>query len=236
MKIARRAMRRGVSAWGSVAQRPSLVGVETPPPRSEHDTPPRTASPLSISTVVLPPRGYRSRAFARNFHPHHQLHLASYRAKLARFVYTCSLLFEDSLVTVWWCARAHAISPRSVMRFRSPFGSTRVEVRVASAFAPAPALNHAATAFAFVFAFAFAFASLLKPPPPRLGNDRRAKGDCPSQCRSRAVIGCTAFWNSFSLRPFKLLLAQSLSYFFRRMCSIQKTDSVSRFFAHGNEF
>lgn len=69
MKIARRAMRRGVSVWGSVAQRPSLVGVETPPPSSEHDTPPRTASLLSISTVVLPPRGYRSRAFARNFIP-----------------------------------------------------------------------------------------------------------------------------------------------------------------------
>lgn len=69
MKIARRAMRRGVSAWGSAAQRPSFVGVETPPPRSEHDTPPRTASLLSISTVVLPPRGYRSRASLAIFIP-----------------------------------------------------------------------------------------------------------------------------------------------------------------------
>lgn len=134
------------------------------------------------------------------------------------------------------CARARDFSEiRDAVSFALRLDSGRGS-RVASAFAPAPALNHAATAFAFVFAFAFAFASLLKPPPPRLGNDRRAKGDCPSQCRSRAVIGCTAFWNSFSLRPFKLLLAQSLSYFFRRMCSIQKTDSVSRFFAHGNEF
>lgn len=125
--------------------------------------------------------------------------------------------------------RARTISPRSVVRDAVSF-ALRLDSgrgsRVASAFAPAPALNHAATAFAFVFAFAFAFASLLKPPPPRLGNDRRAKGDCPSQCRSRAVIGCTAFWNSFSLRPFKLL-AQSLSYFSTNVFESEQTFRVS---------
>lgn len=129
------------------------------------------------------------------------------------------------------CARARDFSEiRDAVSFALRLDSGRGS-RVASAFAPAPALNHAATAFAFVFAFAFAFASLLKPPPPRLGNDRRAKGDCPSQCRSRAVIGCTAFWNSFSLRPFKLPCPKFVLFLGEY---VQYRADVSRFFAYGD--
>lgn len=98
-------------------------------------------------------------------------------------------------------------------RSRSPFDSDR-----ASAFAPAPALDHAATAFAF--AFAFAFATPTKPPPPRYANDRRAKGDCPSERRS----GAQSSLAPRSVELFSLRVLSTLVSTFARAASRLSTN------------
>jgi hypothetical protein len=166
-----------------------LVGVETPPPRSRHDTPPRTASRSAWDARSSPWLPW-SRAFASRFSslpralqpPSRSLAFPKARIVSSSPLHSLVTLGQepDNLDEPPWRRPNDDSSP--VIRgpwSRSPFDSDR-----ASAFAPAPALDHAATAFAF--AFAFAFATPTKPPPPRYANDRRAKGDCPSERRSRA--------------------------------------------------
>jgi hypothetical protein len=188
-----------------------LVGVETPPPRSRHDTPPRTASRSAWDARSSPWLPW-SRAFASRFSSlprAFDLRLVLFRfGRLAPFpspLHSLVTLGQEP-DTTWTSDTAVATTRHDSSpvirgpRSRSPFDSDR-----ASAFAPAPALDHAATAFAF--AFAFAFATPTKPPPPRYANDRRAKGDCPSERRSRAQSSLAPrSVELFSLRVLSTLL------------------------------
>ena len=188
-----------------------LVGVETPPPRSRHDTPPRTASRSAWDARSSPWLPW-SRAFASRFSslPRRvsDLRLVLFRfGRLAPFPSPLHSLVTlgqepDDLDEPPWRRPDDSSPVIRGPRSRSPFDSHR-----ASAFAPAPALDHAATAFAF----AFAFATPTKPPPPRYANDRRAKGDCPSERRSGAQS---------SLAPRSVVLFRSASF--------PRSDVVSR--------
>lgn len=231
MKIARWPMRRGVSAVADRSFGRStpfvLVGVETPPPRSRHDTPPRTASRSAWDARSSPWLPW-SRAFASRFSSlprASDLRLVLFRfGRLAPFpspLHSLVTLGQEP-DTTWTSDTAVATTRHDSSpvirgpRSRSPFDSDR-----ASAFAPAPALDHAATAFAF----AFAFATPTKPPPPRYANDRRAKGDCPSECRSRAQSSLAPRSGTLSLRAsfphsFRHWLALPRSS--RRMCAIPR--------------